>query len=218
MCDDAPTESSGKRAASGSPRVAALAWSLTALTLLAAGPIVALMTANGKTSLANTFLTAAILPVFAVMGSLVARYFGLVIGAQTLTALVTGHRVAQQPLVLVRSTLLIAALFQSARRWLQRAMNRRFYRSRYDAAKPVVAFSATLRSEVDVSRRMAACSSLSRSRCVRRIERFGYAPRIPAGRASTKAPVRRSGHWRPSAAAAYRWHRRAHRPARSRAV
>lgn len=74
MSDDAPTESSGKLAASGSPRAAVLAWSLTALTLLAAGPMVFLMTANGETSLANNLLTAAILLVFAVMGSLVASF------------------------------------------------------------------------------------------------------------------------------------------------
>jgi hypothetical protein len=80
---------------------------------------------------------------------LAALYFALVIGAQTLTKLVTGQQVGQQPVVIVLSTLLIAALFQPLRARLQRWMDRRFYRSRYNAAKTLAAFSATLRSELD---------------------------------------------------------------------
>ena len=82
---------------------------------------------------------------------LAALYFALVIGAQTLTQRVTGHHAAQQPLVIVLSTLLIAALVQPLRRRLQGAIDRRFYRSRYDAARTVAAFSASLRQEVELS-------------------------------------------------------------------
>jgi hypothetical protein len=81
---------------------------------------------------------------------LAALYFALVIGAQTLTHRLTGLAVAEQPVVIVLSTLLIAALAQPLRRRLQRTIDRRFDRSHYDAAKTVAAFSAALRSEVNL--------------------------------------------------------------------
>jgi hypothetical protein len=76
-------------------------------------------------------------------------YFGLVIGLESLVRLVTGT-ISDQPLILVASTLAIAALFQSVRTRLQRLIDRRFYRRKYDAAKTLAAFNATLRHEVDL--------------------------------------------------------------------
>jgi hypothetical protein len=77
-------------------------------------------------------------------------YFGLIIGLESLVHLFTGQ-VSQTPIVIVASTLAIYALFQPLRHRIQAIIDRRFYRRKYDAAKTVEAFSATLRNEVDLS-------------------------------------------------------------------
>jgi len=79
---------------------------------------------------------------------LAAVYAGLIIGLESMAGLFSRQSV--QPLVLVGSTLIVAALFQPLRSRIQRVIDRRFYRSKYDAAKIVAAFSTTLRNEVDL--------------------------------------------------------------------
>jgi hypothetical protein len=77
--------------------------------------------------------------------SLALIYVGLVIGLQ---ALLRGLISQDSSVAIVLSTLAIYVLFQPLRQGIQRLIDRRFYRSKYDAAKIVAAFSSTLRQEV----------------------------------------------------------------------
>jgi hypothetical protein len=80
---------------------------------------------------------------------LTAVYLGGVTATQTIFRAITGQE--QQPqLAIVASTLVIAALFNPLRRSINTFIDRRFYRSKYDAAKTLQEFSAKLRDETDL--------------------------------------------------------------------
>jgi hypothetical protein len=76
-------------------------------------------------------------------------YFGGVTATQTLLRNLTGEEQLPQ-LVIVASTLVIAALFAPLRRSIQSFIDRSFYRSKYDAAKTLEGFSTKLRDETDL--------------------------------------------------------------------
>jgi hypothetical protein len=78
-----------------------------------------------------------------VTGLLVGVYLGLVL----LASLV---RPSSSPVVVAGSTLIVAALFHPLRRRVQRVVDRRFNRARYDADRIVTVFAARLQDAVDL--------------------------------------------------------------------
>jgi hypothetical protein len=78
---------------------------------------------------------------------LLAIYFGLIFAIQYLLSGIVSRN---NDIALVVSTLIIYAIFQPLRHRTQRIIDRRFYRSKYDATKIIANFSSTLREEVDL--------------------------------------------------------------------
>jgi hypothetical protein len=74
-------------------------------------------------------------------------YFGSIVVLQLLFRALTGEG---SQLVVVASTLAIAALFSPLRRRIQALIDRSFYRRKYDAVKTLETFSAKLRNETDL--------------------------------------------------------------------
>ncbi len=82
-----------------------------------------------------------------VTGILAVVFVGAVLAFGALLSPVFG----ENPVAVAASTLVVAALFQPLRVRVQRVVDRRFYRARYDAQRTSDAFASRLRDEVDLA-------------------------------------------------------------------
>jgi hypothetical protein len=83
----------------------------------------------------------------ALVSALALLYFACVFGIQAAVRSVSGQ---SGTLAVTVSTLLVAAAFQPLRARIQRGVDHRFYRGRYDAARTLESFSGRLREHVEI--------------------------------------------------------------------
>jgi hypothetical protein len=136
------------------PESTGVGWLGSVSTVLVIGSVVSLPVAMGIAILRyHLYNIDLLINRTLVYGSLTAMlalvYFGGVATMEAIFRTLTGQE--QQPqLAVVVSTLVIAVLFNPLRRRLQSFIDRRFYRSKYNSAKTLEAFSAKLREETDL--------------------------------------------------------------------
>lgn len=84
-----------------------------------------------------------------VTGLLALVYFGLVVIFQALFVAIEG---TESGIFIVLSTLVVAGLFNPLRIRVQKAIDRRFYRKKYQAEQVLNQFAAAARDEVDLDK------------------------------------------------------------------